>query len=111
MHRLQRTRIAAAVMSRCAERAAGGWAEICALARVRHVQAEKKREKKQARRIQGKEEKERKRSDGRQPRDTAKRGAAAVVVDAVLDDTVDDAEALEEERRTLDMLLVQPRLP
>eukprot|EP00892_Ulva_mutabilis_P000579 jgi/Ulvmu1/10521/UM064_0059.1 len=74
-----------------------------ALERV--VTAEKKREKKQAKRQQGKEEKDRKRGEGRQTRDSAKRGAAYVVVDAVADDTVDDAEALEEERRTLDTLL------
>lgn len=82
--------------------------DCCTLHGVWPVQAERKREKKQAKRVQYKEEKERRRTEGRVPREAPKRSATAVVPDAVVDDTVDDAEALEEERRSLDMLEVSP---
>lgn len=72
------------------------------------LQAERKREKKQAKRLQDKEDKERRRTEGRVSRETFKRNAAAVVPDTVVDDTVDDADAHEEERRSLDMLEVRP---
>lgn len=44
--------------------------------------------------------------EGRSSRDTSKRNAPPVALDSAVDETVDDEEALEEERRAVDMLQV-----